>query len=122
MMSSYCVPRTHLLDECDHLTRRINATVKTLSEGGFDYTRCTKILNRIDVAADALNDEWEYVQILLFIYSLVRTYQTGIRLFILDDGGFGGPVGMVVLALIFSGAVFDLFNTTFPAARVTDAW
>jgi hypothetical protein len=112
----------HLSDECDHISKRIHATVKTLSDGEFDYTRCTKILKRIDVAADALNDEWEQIQILLFIYSLLRAYQAGIRIFVLDDGGFGGPVGLFVLVSIFTGCVFDLVNTTFPAARVTDAW
>ena len=85
---TYCIPCLHLSDECDHISKRIHATVKTLSDGEFDYTRCTKILKRIDVAADALNDEWEQIQILLFIYSLLRAYQAGIRIFVLDDGGF----------------------------------
>jgi hypothetical protein len=71
-----------------HVTSRINATAKTLRVGDFDYSRCMAILDRIDAAADLMNDDWEAPQMFYLAASSTRAWDIGGRLFFTDDGGY----------------------------------
>jgi len=39
-----------------HLAHRIRATAKTINQGKFDRARCMTIIDRIDLAADKMNE------------------------------------------------------------------
>ena len=58
----------------NHVRGRINATIKTIRDEAFDYSRCMAIVNRIDAAADAMNDVWEVSQISALASGMVRSY------------------------------------------------
>jgi hypothetical protein len=104
----------------NHVRGRINATIKTIRDEAFDYSRCMAIVNRIDAAADAMNDVWEVSQISALASGMVRSYTYGQRAFFTDDvhsGTFGKILLMAQTYLIFS----CLLVTALSPALVTDA-
>eukprot|EP01046_Picozoa_sp_COSAG06_P032659 COSAG06_NODE_3280_length_5563_cov_3.516837_4_plen_181_part_00 len=97
--------------------------MKTLRTAQFDYSRCMAILDRIDAAADLMNDDWEAAQMLYLIAASIRFWNINDRLFNTDDGGIGGDsvAGTIANWILWASNAFSICNLVLSPALVTAA-